>query len=117
MVGGSMTVAVYWAILFTLTEYFKVWYVTSSILGWITSYIMSFIVQKFWTFKNREENATSKQFLLYIVMAICILVSNTISLYILVEYAKLEYVIAQVIISIPLTFASFFSTRKIFATN
>lgn len=117
MAGGSISVLVYYAILYTFTEYLDVWYIASSALGWILSYVVGFFVQKFWTFKNRSAGEASRQFRLYIIMAIGILVSNTTFLYIFVEYINLEYINAQLILSTLLTVASYCVTRKIFATN
>lgn len=117
MAGGSIAVFVYWAILYTLTEYFHILYLTSSVIGWVASYFVSFTIQKFWTFKNRDKAGTSRQFKLYVMMAIGILLSNTVFLYALVECAKFDYIIAQIIISPVLTVVSFFTQRKIFATT
>ena len=113
--GGGVGVLTYYLTLYTLTEYAKVWYIFSSVAAFAANQSINFVIQKFWTFENRDKNSTPRQFSLYFATAIGMLLANTGFLYLLVEYAHLDYLVAQLILTIVLTFVSFKITREIFS--
>lgn len=112
--GGIIGVSVYYIILYTLTEYAGVWYLFSSIIAYVFNYISNFFIQKFWTFKNKNTQKIPKQIFLYFVIAGVFFISNTMLLYIFVEYGKISYMHSQIILTIILSIASYFTTKKIF---
>lgn len=114
LLGGGIGVVAYYVAFYTLTEILGVWYVVSSVVAFILNNGINFLIQKFWTFENKGTKAIPKQLSLYFVMGICILVANTSLLYVLVEYAHLHYMVAQVILTTLLTIISFFLTKRIF---
>ncbi len=115
LLGGGVGVLVYYATLYTLTEFAGVWYVISAIVAFVLNYAINFTLQKFWTFENKDTKNVSRQLRLYFGMALGFLATNTVLLYILVEYVHLGYLVAQLILTLLLTVASFVLTRKIFA--
>jgi dolichol-phosphate mannosyltransferase len=114
MLGGGIGVILYYAILYLLTEFADVWYVISAIIAFTVSNGINFIVQKLWTFKNRDAEAAKKQYILYLSMGVCLLVANTLLLYVLVEYGHLNYLIAQAILTVLVTIVNFAATKRIF---
>ncbi len=115
LVGGGVGVVVYYVALYILTEFAMVWYVVSATIAFILNNGINFIIQRFWTFKNNDTKAVPMQLTLYFGMGISVLVINTALLYILVEYAHLYYLMAQLILTVILTVVSFVITKKIFA--
>ena len=115
LLGGGVGVAVYYATLYTLTEFAGVWYVISAIVAFVLNYAINFTLQKFWTFQNKDTKNVSRQLTLYFGMVLGFLATNTTLLYVLVEYVHLKYLVAQLILTFLLTIASFVLTRKIFA--
>jgi len=57
--------------------------------------MVSFLLQKFWTFKDHSQDKIHIQVPLYLGLAILGLALNSSLLYVLVEYAHLYYVTAQ----------------------
>lgn len=112
--GGGISVSVYYAILYLFTRYTSVWYPLASVIGSVVMYRISFQFQKHWTFKNKEKAKTRKQLTLYFSMAFGILLTNSIFLYVLVEYAHLKIFFAQFILTFILTIVSFLLTKTIF---
>jgi len=113
--GGVISVGVYYITLYALTEFAKIWYPISSIFGSVLMYGISFLFQKFLTFKNKETKTIPKQLILYFSMAIIFLVTNSFLLFVMVEYLHLKYLIAQIFLTCVLSIISYLTTKKIFA--
>lgn len=112
--GGIVGVFVGYITLIVLTEYIKLWYLLSSIIGYVLNYIANFIMQKFYTFKNKNTKAIPKQFSLYFGIAILYFATNTSLMYVFVEYCHIQYIISQIILTIILSIASYMTTKMIF---
>ncbi len=113
--AGAVGTLLYYVTLYGLTEYLKVWYVTSAIIAGILNYSSNFILQKVWTFQSKQLQGVHKEAGKYATLAAALFVLNVALLYALVEYAHLWYLAAQVIVTIVLTIISFFVTRWIFS--
>ena len=94
--------------LYVLTEFMHVWYLLSSILALIVGFALSFILQKFWTFRNMPLNRVQVQLPLHILLSLFNLVLNTIFLYALVEWAHTWYILAQLISGAALACMNYF---------
>ncbi len=114
LLGGAIGVVVYYVVLYVLTEMLGVWYVISAVCAFILNNGINFVIQKFWTFGSKDTRIIPKQLPMYFLMGVCILTANTILLYTLVEYAHLYYMVAQIILTMLLTTASFIVTKRIF---
>lgn len=106
--------AVYYIGLYTLTEFAHVWYVLSAIIAFVLNFLVNFTLMKLWTFRGKGSKEIKRQLVTYFIMAIGFLVANTTLLYVLVEYAHIQYLVAQGVLTVFLSIASFFITRKIF---
>lgn len=115
-VGGGLGVATYYASLYILTEFVHFWYVVSAIIAFILNYAVNFTVQKFWTFENKDIKAIQQQIVMYFSMGVVFLPTNTLLLYLLVEYVHVQYLLAQLILTGLLSVISYFITHKIFTT-
>jgi putative flippase GtrA len=115
--GGGTALLIYYITLYILTEFVGIVYYISAILGSILNYTTSFLFQKYWTFKNKEVKTIHKQIIFYVCLASSLSLLNSIFLYLLVQYAHLPYLLAQVFITIVLTVVSFILTKKIFARH
>jgi len=112
--AGASGVIIYYAALYGLTEYFGVWYVVSAVVGFILNTGLSFVLQKFWTFQNKTKHKVGYQLVQYIIMKTLFLVANTAFLYLMVEYLRLWYMAAQVMLTVALTVVGFIVSNKIF---
>ena len=114
-VGGGVGVLSGYATLYILTEFFGVWYPVSAVFALTLNYVLNFILHKFWAFENDDLKRIRRQAIKFVVMCISFLCANSLLLYVLVEYAHLRYLIAQIILTAIISFISYFITRKIFA--
>ena len=99
MVSGGVVIAAYYAPYYLLTEFFGVWYLASSVIGSIISSVINFILQKFWTFGNKSMAGMHLQVIAFIFVSVGYTVANGGMLYILVGKLRMNYLVAQVIVS------------------
>lgn len=116
LAGGGIGVSAYYITLYSLTEFTGMWYVASSIIGSILNYGINFILQKFWVFRNRNTRDISRQIVIYFLAQIGFFLTNILLLYLLVEHTHIHYLVAQLILTVLLTIASFVITKKIFTS-
>ncbi len=114
VISGGLATAVNLGTLFTLTHFFGLWYLFSSILAFVASFFVSFTMQKFWTFGDMSRGRMHFQAFLYALVILFALGINTTLLYILVEYAHLHYLAAQFVSGIFIAFINYFSYKVIF---
>ena len=113
-IAGAAGVIAYYTALYGLTEYLGVWYVTSAMVGFTLNTGLNFILQKFWTFQNKEKHMVGRQLVLYIAMTVSFLVGNALFLYLMVEYLHMWYIGAQVILTVGISILSFIISGRIF---
>ena len=113
--AGGLGVLLYYLILYTLTDVVGVWYMVSAVIASIVNCSSNFILQKFWTFENKDAKNIHWQAGKYAIMVASLFLANLFLLYVLVKYVHLWYLAAQVIITILLTVISYLVSRRIFA--
>lgn len=113
--GGAATLANL-STLYLLTDFAGLWYLASASAAFVIGVTVSFLLQKFWTFRNHEIEARflSSQFFSYLIVTLINLALNTALLYGLVEYLKVFYLAGQIIVSALIAFESYFVYRYIF---
>jgi len=114
-IGGGTSIVTYYVILYTLTEYFKIWYPVSAVIGLVIMYSINFLFQKFFTFKNKNTNTIKKELVLYFTMAAGLSITNLIFLYAIVEFLYYNYLIVQFGLTMVLSIASYILTKRIFS--
>jgi dolichol-phosphate mannosyltransferase len=115
LIAGSVNVLTNLLVLYVLTEYVHLWYLASSIISFGVSYLVSFSLQKFWTFKSSNPHALWYQLPLHLSLALGNLLLNTFLLYMLVEVAHVWYLLAQILVALIIAVDSFIISRKIFS--
>ncbi len=114
LIVGTLSVLINLAVLYTITEYARVWYLASSVIAYCISYGINFTLHKFWTFRNTDVRAILYQLPLHLSLALFNLSLNTIIMYALVEWGGVWYVLAQIIAAVIIAINSFLISRKIF---
>ncbi len=113
--SGVVGFAVFYAVLYVLTEHFGIWYLASSMISLVLNYSITFVMQKFLTFNDRSTHVLGRQILLYAGMVSGFYATNTALLYLFVESFGLWYMFAQLLISVLLTVVSYLISRRLFA--
>ncbi len=85
-------------LLYIFTDLLNVWYIYSSVIAFVSAIVVSFLLQKFWTFKDKATDNIHHQAFKYLITAVSGLLINTVLMYVLVDLFGLWYILAQIII-------------------
>ncbi len=116
-ISGGAGVIVFYTTLWCLTEYLKVWYIASTIIGWFMNTAVNFVLQKFWAFQNKDTRIVHRQLVLYFGTSVCVFIANLRLLYLMVERWHMYYIVAQAILTVVFSILSFVVTKKIFTNE
>jgi putative flippase GtrA len=111
--GGTAAFTDFLALYF-LTDILKVWYLLSAALAFLVAFVVSFTLQKFWTFRGGAEQNPYKQLALFLSVSLFgNLVINTALMYLLVDFFKIWYMAAQFMAAIMVALLNFFVYKKL----
>lgn len=114
IITGALAAVVNLTVLYIATAHGHIWYLYSAMLGFITAFIASFLLSKFWTFGNRARTGTERQFILHLLVALVNLGINTSLVYLFVEAFGLWYMFAQAGAAILIAIESYIAYRWIY---
>lgn len=112
LISGGTAAAVDLVFLYIFTSLLHIWYLLSAILAFLIAFGVSFILQKFWTFADRATDRLKSQMAIYFIVASINLGINTLLMYLFVDYAHLQYIIAQIVTGALVACESFFVYQK-----
>ena len=110
MSGGTAAIVTI-GLLFVFTHYVGMWYIIAAIIANIFGLVVSFTLQKFWTFRDHSRDILKAQATTYFIIFLFNLVTNSVILYCLVEFFNLHYLLAQVVSGGMLACLSYFLYR------
>ena len=84
LIAGGIGISLYQALLIGLTEH-GVWYVLSAAIAFFLYLCLSFRLQKYWVFRNKDKKYVKKQLIQFVFFATLGWVVNTYLLWTLVE--------------------------------
>ncbi|HEY9583303.1 MAG TPA: GtrA family protein [Candidatus Paceibacterota bacterium] len=113
VIAGGTAALVDLILLYVGTEVFHVWYLSSAIFAFTIAFIVSFLMQKFWAFRDSRTDGMHGQLLSYLFVLIFNMGVNTTFIYILVEHGNQHYLIAQIISGAVIALWSFFIYRRV----
>ena len=108
LVAGGSAAAVNLTVYFLCTEYAHIWYVLASVYAFLTAFLVSFLLQKYWTFKEHTHALVKKQLVMYLVTAGINILVGAALLYMFVEYANVHHLFAQVLSQGIIAFFTYF---------
>lgn len=107
IVGGTSAV-IHLVFLHSLTEWAGIWYVASSVVGFIFSGTFNFTANKLWTFRNREKGRQIiNQAVRFISVMVSGLIINTTIIYCLTEFVGFDYRISWLFAASIIAFWNF----------
>jgi len=105
---GGLSAAINFLILYSFTEWLKVWYLISCILGFVISAILNFLVNKFWTFNNLIKGKQAfNQLLRFSIVSVLGLIINILIIYSFTEFVGFDYRISWVFACLIVLFWNF----------
>ena len=114
-VVGIIATLIDYILLFILTDVFRIYYMTSSIISFSVSLIFNYIASIKWVF-NVEHKQTYKDGLLFLIFSLIGLWINQEVMYLTVEKLGIYYMISK-IFATGIVMVWNFITRKIFIEN
>lgn len=99
LIAGGTAALVDLSLLYFLTDILGLWYLISASLAFVATFFVSFFLQKFWTFRDRDKEAMYKQLGIYLAIALVNFVINIALMYAMVDGLKIWYMLAQFIVS------------------
>jgi len=120
IISGGTAAIVDLSLLYLFTDVFKIWYIISTVLAFLLAFMVSFSLQKYWTFKDHSNDNIHAQAIIYFAVTSINLGLNTLGMYFCVQYGHIHYLFAQIIVSALIAVESYFAYRILFnkrATN
>ena len=115
--SGGIAVVANLTILHTLVDIFHVWYLTSTIIAFCFGIIISYFLQKFFTFKDNSTKNLHLQFSIFLTYNLAMLGVNTLLMYIFVDIIGSWYFSSQIIITICTAFINYAFFNKVLFSN
>lgn len=97
LISGGTSATVNLGLLYLFTSIFGVWYIYSAFIATSVALLVSFTLQKLWTFQNFATDRVHVQFPMHATLALLNIAVNAAFLYALVEWLHVWYLISQVI--------------------
>lgn len=111
LIAGGTSTSIDIFVFTALTYWVGLWYIISSIFSFIIAFGVSFGLQKFWTFRDKNTAKLIKQTYLYFIVAVINLGISTLLIYLFVDYVHIHKFISKVIANIIIAAESFFVYR------
>lgn len=108
LISGGTATLTNLVLLYAFTDLLGIWYIASAIAAFIIAFIVSFTLQKFWTFGDMSRDGMHRQAIIYFTAGALNLCLNTVLLYVFVEYIGSHYLISQIIISALIAIENYF---------
>lgn len=110
--GGTATLSNL-IVIYLLTDLLHIYYLVSSGVSFIIAFLVSFTLQKFWTFNNPGLDVVHKQLVIGILVAGGNLVLNTFLMFIFVQHVGLHYLFGQLVTSAIIACETFFVYKHV----
>lgn len=111
LIAGGTSTSIDIFVFTALIYWVGLWYIASSISSFIIAFWVSFGLQKFWTFRDKNTEKIVTQTYLYFIVAIVNLGISTLLIYIFVDYIHIHKFFSKVIANIIIAAESFFIYR------
>ena len=107
LVGGLATIIEFISI-FVLVEFFNFWYLSATSFSFALGLVISFFLQKIWTFRDKDWRKVNKQASVFLTIRLLNLFFNINATYYLVEIWHVWYFLAAMLAASIFASISFF---------
>lgn len=114
IISGGTSAVVDLALLFFLYNILEFHYLISAVIAFSLAFFVSFILQKFWTFKNHSTDGIHGQAMIYLGSSLFSLAFNTLLMYLFVDKLHFAVLLSQVFAGAIVACFTFFISRRIF---
>ncbi|MEK7584217.1 MAG: GtrA family protein [Patescibacteria group bacterium] len=106
--AGVVGAFVHFTVLYLVTDAVGLWYLWSTTIAFVTAFLVSFNLQKHWTFNDKECSKVYQQASMFFIIASINLAVNAAGMYLLVDIFHQWYLFAQVVVTGTIALESFF---------
>ncbi len=106
--AGIFAASVSLIVLAMLYQWFNWRIVPATSLAFILSFIVSFSLQKFWTFRDYHKGKIPRQLIIYMINALVALSLNGYFMHLLVSVWGVWYLLSQVLVNLTIGLHNFF---------
>ncbi len=117
LLGGSVGAVTLLSLLFLFNSILDVHYLTASVAAYLIAFVVSFLMQKFFTFEDKATKMIERQFGIFVFIGVINLGANTLFMYSLVDLAGLLPLVAQFFTSAVIAIWSFFLYQRFIFKN
>jgi putative flippase GtrA len=107
ILSGAIVSLFVFTVLFVLVNILNVWYLIASVTSFCLGLVLSFVLQKFFTFKDSERRGMNRQFSFFLIFNVCMLCVNTILMYVFVDIFGFWYLSSQVCVTMFTAFVNY----------
>jgi len=108
LIAGGTAAFTDLSLLYIATDILGIWYLFSACLAFVVAFFVSFFLQKFWTFRDNDQEQIYKQLGAYLAVALANFTLNAALMYIFVDGLRIWYMLAQFMISGLIACESYF---------
>lgn len=113
IVSGGIATVINVSALYFFAHFLHIWYLWSAVLGYIFGTVISFILQKLWTFRNASRENMHTQFIFFVGTGILGVFVNTGLVYLLVEHGRFHYLVAQILSGLVIALINYFIYKEL----
>ncbi|MEA1929464.1 MAG: GtrA family protein [Patescibacteria group bacterium] len=110
--GGSATLLNMLSVLF-FNEVLHLWYILSATLAFLLGSFVSFVLQKFWTFREHSKEHIKFQLFLFLITIGGGMLVNALLVYGMVHYWHWHYLLAQIVSGVIIAVTNYKIYRKL----
>lgn len=111
LISGGIAATTNVGILFLLVHFAHLHYLSASIAAYLLAVVVSFTLQKFWTFQDKPTHDIPSQFSRYSIVVVTNLLLNTLLMYLFVDTFGIWYIFAQIGATAIVAVAGYFGYR------
>ena len=108
-IGFATNMLVYALLLYQV----GVWYLMAGVIAFCAGGLVSFVLQKYWTFGNRSSDMMKRQMTLYFLLALFNLAFDSLLLYGFVEIVEVHKLLANVLATLTVALWSYFLYKNV----
>lgn len=117
LLSGTFITILNLLFLFILVQILSIWYLFASIISFCFGIITSYLVHKFFTFRDKNAKNIPIQFTLFLIFNLIMLGLNTILMYFWVDFLNLYYLLAQIITTLLIAFMNYLVFKRFLFKN
>ncbi len=114
-VSGLMSASAEYLILYSLTDFKGIWYISSNTIALTVGFWISFLLNRYWTFGSKKK--IMGQLALYCILFAFNLGASNLIIFLLTEKAGLYYMLSKLAATAVIVMWNFLLYRKIIYTD